>query len=111
MRYALGVVCLTVAAGSAIGIAQAPGPSMFTEAQASNGKATYDRRCADCHRADLQGSDGPPLAGPEFLNSWTGKPARELVDLVRKTMPPGAQGTLTDQTYLEIVAYILRANG
>ena len=32
---------------------------VYTEAQAANGKQSYDQYCADCHHMSLKGSAGP----------------------------------------------------
>ena len=53
---------------------------------------------------------GPPLAGEAFHTAWAGRSVRELFDTA-KTMPPANPGSLPDQTYASIVAYILQVNG
>ena len=85
---------------------------IHTAEQAENGRADYTRSCAICHRTDLQGNfESPPLAGPNFLNFWGDLTPRDLVERIRLTMPPDRPGRLGDQTYLDIVAYLLQANG
>jgi len=91
--------------------AQQPSKIPYTTAQAESGRATYELRCAGCHLEDLRGSSGPPLAGSTFLNAWADRNAGELVHRIQASMPPGAEGSLTDRESLEIAAYILQTNG
>src|SRR5262249_51240775 len=66
--------------------------------------------CSACHAADLSGREGPQLAGSTFISQWGDRTAGELISLIRATMPPGAGGTLPDQTYVNLAAFILDAN-
>ena len=93
--------------------AQQPAPDgIHTASQADSGRDAYTRSCAICHRTDLRGNfESPPLAGPNFLNFWGDRTPRELVERIRTTMPPDRPGRLADGTYLDIVAYLLQANG
>ena len=85
---------------------------VHTANQAENGRAVYTRSCAICHRTDLQGNfEAPPLAGANFLNYWGDRTPRELLERIRDSMPPDRPGRLGDQAYLDIVAYLLQANG
>jgi hypothetical protein len=55
----------------------------------------------------------PPLAGDEFVLSW-GRAGRTLDDLffiTRTTMPEGEGGTLSEEQYLDVLAYMLLRNG
>jgi len=80
-------------------------------AQAGDGKAVYDKSCAACHGAELQGTgETPALKGAPFLANWKGKTGSELYAFVRQNMPPGAAGSLGDADYRGVVAYILQAN-
>ncbi len=93
--------------------AQEPGQTGgFTPAQATRGGEVYERVCASCHRTDFQGSfEAPPLAGANFLNLWGDLTAAALFDSISVSMPPDRPGRLGDQTYVDIVAYLLQANG
>ena len=53
---------------------------------------------------------GPPLAGEAFNAVWAGRSVRELFDSA-KTMPPANPGSLSDETYASIIAYVLQVNG
>ena len=45
------------------------------------------------------------------MNTWGVRSTRELFTYIQTTMPPGTAGKLDQQTYLEITAFILEANG
>jgi alcohol dehydrogenase (cytochrome c) len=83
----------------------------YTGEQASAGRAAYQTSCAACHAPDLSGREGPQLAGPNFMRQWGDKTAGELINFMRLTMPPGAGGSLPDETYADVAAFILDANG
>src|SRR6202521_4934021 len=106
-------VALGGAAQSGRAASVAPQPRLFTEAQATSGKATYERSCAACHGAVLLDGTASRLAGPAFQASW-GDPRITLDDLffiIRTTMPPQASSTLAPQDHAAVFAYILSANG
>lgn len=87
--------------------------AMYTTEQAIPGQAAYAESCAACHGDgnDMAGSfEAPPLAGPAFLGFWAGRPISELLDIA-SYMPPGAEQSLGEETYTNIVAYILSRNG
>jgi alcohol dehydrogenase (cytochrome c) len=88
---------------------QPPAAPPFTAAQAAEGRTAYEANCASCHGTDLMGV--PPLAGPNFIGGWSSRSTRQLFDAIRSTMPSDRPGALPEQTYLNIVAYILQANG
>ena len=97
---------------TALGGQQSPSRSVYTAEQAQAGRALYEGACASCHRTDLQGSfEAPALAGGNFLNDWGERTAAELIDRIGATMPPDQPGSLADDAYLHIVAYVLQANG
>ena len=102
---------LAIATGGSSAAAQPAGSASFTEAQATSGRDAYVRNCAECHLENLRGGFGPALAGPNFTSLWGAEPAGTLFELTRNTMPPGAEASLGDSVYLDIVAYILQVNG
>jgi hypothetical protein len=52
----------------------------------------------------------PPLAGPAFLDHWTGATAADLFTHIQSSMPQDKPGTLTPQEYASIVALIFSKN-
>jgi alcohol dehydrogenase (cytochrome c) len=86
----------------------------FTEAQVSAGNAAYRQHCASCHGARLEGLHlAQSLIGERFDRAWRGKTAATLMFHLRRMPPtPGAtSGSLSDDTYASILAYLLQANG
>ena len=82
----------------------------YTATQAAAGKTAFDADCAVCHGNTLRnGTMGPPLAGEAFSTLWAGRSVRALFDSA-KTMPPANPGSLPDETYANLVAYILQMN-
>jgi PQQ-dependent dehydrogenase (s-GDH family) len=83
----------------------------YTARQAAAGKTAFDADCAVCHGNTLRnGTMGPPLAGEAFDAVWAGRSVRALYDSAR-TMPPANPGSLSDETYGSLVAYVLQMNG
>jgi PQQ-dependent dehydrogenase (s-GDH family) len=83
----------------------------YTVAQAAAGRTAFDADCAVCHGNTLtNGTMAPPLAGEAFRTLWAGRSVRALYDGA-KTMPPASPGSLSDETYASIVAYVLQVNG
>ena len=111
--------CLAVLgtlAGFTIGLvaAQQPAglPSTFTSAQAEAGRAAYDANCSACHLRDLRGSnEAAQLAGANFLNQWGDKTIADLHAYLMASMPPTSPGSPGSQAMLDIIAYLLQANG
>lgn len=86
-------------------------PVSFTAAQADRGKTAYLAVCVTCHGAALNGSYGPPLAGPLFDVHWRGRSVAELWHHTHDRMPPSRPASLSAETYTDLVAYILSFNG
>jgi mono/diheme cytochrome c family protein len=85
--------------------------AVFTREQAARGREQYQANCSTCHMEDLAGG-GPalPLAGDVFMSRWSNQTVYDLYQRIRTTMPQSAPATLKDPVYLDIVAFILRAN-
>ena len=111
MKKMAGALGLALAvAGTAVS-AQELQQASFSAAQAARGESLYQQNCAACHLADLTGSfEAPNLADTSFRSNWANRGVAEFTDLLRRTMPPQAPGSLNDAQYLEIAAFLLRAN-
>ena len=108
------IVMGAVAGAPGVVVAAAQPPSAdgsFTINQAVSGWSVYGLQCSECHGQGLEGMEAPPLSGVDFLNSWAGQTTDELLAYLRDTMPPGQAGSLSDQSYVDLVAYLLESNG
>ena len=80
--------------------------------QVAEGAAAYQSSCAVCHGAALEGmAHFPALVGAAFQSRWGDRPVGDLHTYVVEQMPLGAGGTLSDEAYAAIVAYLLERNG
>jgi len=93
----------------------ATGPSVldgvYTSVQARRGQEQFEQHCVSCHRSDLSGFSGPPLKGDRFLDQWREFPLQVLFGVMQSQMPLGNPGSLPQNSYLDLAAYILEANG
>lgn len=105
-------------------------PALFTAAQAEAGRAVFQSKpldsfaghmCAECHSETLLGKDGtgevpewrrtfkstvvPPLAGVKFMSKWGTQTTKDLYTRIQGVT------RLDEETYLDLVAYILQSNG
>ena len=84
---------------------------VYTTGQAERGRMSYMQSCVSCHRDDLRGDNtAPSLVGESFLFLWGDMSVGELSARVQKLMPPDRPGSLTPQTYVDIIAFILEKN-
>jgi alcohol dehydrogenase (cytochrome c) len=101
-----------VAFGVALTAAGQQQDGVYTAAQARRGQALYDKHCASCHGQQLEGGSASAMAGNRFMAKWgSGKSVDDLYYITRTQMPYGAGGTLSNQQYIDIIAYTLQANG
>src|SRR5262245_34533947 len=84
----------------------------YTATQAAAGRFAYQANCAGCHLPNLAGrNEAPPLAGSAFVGAWGGRTTGDLLAYVQSTMPPGNPGSLGQGVYINLVAFLLQANG
>lgn len=115
------LLCLT----AAVAVAQPADPARksvakvaaFTAEQAGRGKAAYDANCTSCHLPGLDGAANPaasakgaPLVGPRFVQDFGETRVSALFNKMKRDMPGGKPGSLSDQEYLDIAAYVLQQN-
>jgi alcohol dehydrogenase (cytochrome c) len=104
----LALTCL-LASGSTL--AQQLQQANYEEGQAERGELLYKQNCAACHLADLSGSfEAPNLADNSFRNNWSNRGMQEFLDMLRRTMPPQAPGSLNESQYQDVSAFLLSAN-
>ena len=82
---------------------------VYTEAQAARGTLSFGQSCAGCHALAAEGK--APLVGDPFWKSFAQKTAGDLLEFVSAYMPNGNPGSLSEPTYRDIVALILKSNG
>jgi len=112
------VTILTVAAVAAV--AERPATAfqsktvwdgVYTKEQADRGAASFASNCTRCHSAEPNaGEEGRNLAGKAFWDSFRESTVDHLLDYVSRNMPNGAGGSLSANTYAELVAFILSRN-
>ena len=132
---------LLVGLGSGLLVLAAQQPAsggVFTATQAEAGRVAYERTCGQCHTTTLMGRKGDPgelpplsslsasyqkfigprgvvapLAGKVFLDRWGGKTAAQLIARFQETVddPYFKFENMTDETTVDITAYVLQVNG
>jgi hypothetical protein len=69
----------------------------------------FGQSCAGCHALAAEGKS--PLVGDSFWKSFAQTTVGDLFVYVRTNMPNGAPGSLSQTTYEDIVALLLKSNG
>ena len=82
---------------------------VYTEAQAARGMTAFEQSCSRCHALTAQGK--APLVGDAFWKSFAQKTVGDLLEFVSTYMPNGTPGSLSEPTYRDIVALMLKSNG
>jgi mono/diheme cytochrome c family protein len=82
---------------------------VYTEAQAARGLTAFGQSCAGCHALAPEGK--APLVGDAFWKSFAQKTVGDLIEFVSTYMPNGSPGSLSEPTYRDIVALMLKSNG
>jgi mono/diheme cytochrome c family protein len=91
--------------------------------QVAQGQELYAKHCAECHGAAGQGHPGPAVVGiakgalpldppPNAkLRTTQFKTVADIGGFVMTNMPPKKAGSLSQDEYLAILAFDLKANG
>ena len=118
MKEHIAVGCFVLLYGISVTYAQPTGArstssGVYTAEQAKNGERAFQAKCATCHGEDLHSTDAeaPDLTEGAFKFGWQGKTIANRFEQIRSSMPLGNARGLDDQTYIDIVAYILQFNG
>jgi hypothetical protein len=77
---------------------------VFTAAQAKSGGDLYTMLCQSCHAAITH-------TGTPFRAKWVGRTLGDLYTYIREEMPKTEPGSLSEEEYTLVLAYILRMNG
>lgn len=91
---------------------------VYTTEQAERGKTAYLSPCGLCHGRRLDGAPddadmrpAPPLARAKFIRNWNGRSLATLFEYARATMPQSNPGYMDEQSYVDIIAYMLSTTG
>ena len=76
---------------------------VYTARQADQGKEVFNGNCLGCHTAASH-------TGAAFTR-WIGRPLSELFDYIATQMPKSSPGSLTEDEYVWVTAYMLKLNG
>ncbi len=102
MLLALAVGC----GGGSDGDSGAPASQ---DEQVAAGQDVYAADCAECHGEQGEGGTGPLLiGGSKRIASY--ETTERLYDYVSRTMPFDNPGTLAEQQYWDVIAYLLDEN-
>jgi len=118
MRYVFFVLFTFTLPQLLIARQAAPGKTVwsgiYTADQATRGEESYKMRCARCHGAKLEGTQGNGLVGKDFMDRWREDSMGSLFEFVSEGMPPARRGEgrplISVPTYLDIIAFILSKN-
>ena len=90
---------------------------VYTEEQAERGRTVF-HQCTLCHGTRGDGVDADPdqpaapaAAGRSFLRNWDGRNVDSLYQFTRATMPQQNPGFLSDQEYIDAIAYMFELSG
>jgi cytochrome c len=86
-------------------------PTLFTSIEASQGRIVFEQHCAACHGEDLRGKIGPALIGPSLGSAANHTTVSIMFNVIAFEMPAGEPASLTQQNYVDVMAYILQRNG
>lgn len=92
----------STATATATGISVMTG--VYTRDQADRGAQVYATSCGQCHTMGQH-------SGSRFAAAWHNRKLYDLWYIVRTTMPVDEPGGLSDEEYLDVIAYMLRLNG
>lgn len=87
-------------------------PVTFTAVQSERGQASYTENCENCHGTALNdGEYAPTLKGSIFLRHWEDGSLAALYGKINSTMPLDRPGELSEQSYVDLTAFLLSKNG
>jgi mono/diheme cytochrome c family protein len=112
MKRPIALILLTSVCLCSVG-GGAQGAALYTANQAQQGAAIYARQCAACHGDTLDGGAGPALKGTAFNQMATAQhlTIKSLLDVTSRTMPLTAPGSLKQEDYAAVIAFILQQSG
>jgi mono/diheme cytochrome c family protein len=100
---ALSAVSLVPTPSHAQGRVRSTMTGVYTADQAEKGKEVFLGTCSGCHTVASH-------SGPLFAARWMGKSLADFYDYVSRLMPKSAPGTLSEEEYVWVTAYVLKLN-
>jgi mono/diheme cytochrome c family protein len=94
---------------SSCAFAQTVWDGIYTADQAKRGQTAYLQYCVTCHKLDLLGIEAA-MKGEPFIERRREDNLETLFLDMKATMPRGNPGGLPDQTYADIISYLLQSN-
>jgi mono/diheme cytochrome c family protein len=79
------------------------GNAFYTSRQATRGDGLFRDNCVSCHASS-------EFRGSSFQRRWTNRAVGDIYEFVLYSMPDDNPGGLPEQTYADIVAYMLQLN-
>ena len=104
----LGIFVLFSFFGAPV-FAQTVWDGVYTSEQAKRGQTAYMQQCVSCHKPDLLGIEGA-MKGEPFIERRREDNLETLFLDMKSTMPRGNPGGLPDQTYADIISFMLQSN-
>ncbi len=104
--FLAGALCMFSASVEA----QSPPPprtstraGVYSREQSGRGIDVYAGYCKNCHTPESH-------TGDAFRAKWSGRRLSELYEYIRDQMPKNAPGSLSDEEYADVLAYLLQLN-
>ena len=79
------------------------GGTFYTVAQATRGSGLFRDNCVSCHST-------AEFTGSSFMRRWSSRAVGNIYEFVLYSMPDDNPGGLPQQTYADIIAYLLQIN-
>lgn len=76
---------------------------VYSEAQAGRGEAVYRKTCLECHVPE-------DYKGEAFRSKFVGGTVYDMWEQIRSSMPQDNPGSLTNEQYTDVVAYLFKLN-
>jgi mono/diheme cytochrome c family protein len=77
--------------------------AFYTSRQASRGAGLFRDNCVSCHASS-------EFTGASFERRWRNRAVADIYEFVLYSMPDDNPGGLPEQTYADIIAYVLEMN-
>ncbi len=77
--------------------------AFYTSRQAERGNGLFRDNCVSCHASS-------EFTGASFERRWRNRAVGDIYEFVLYSMPDDNPGGLPEQTYADIIAYILQLN-